>query len=56
MQDIFAFQREGFDGERVVGSLRPTGIRPSFNDKLLARGIDLPASWFGYDAEPGRLA
>jgi pilus assembly protein CpaF len=56
MQDIFAFQREGFDGERVVGSLRPTGIRPSFNDKLLARGIDLPASWFGYDSEPGRIA
>jgi pilus assembly protein CpaF len=56
MQDIFAFQREGFDGERVVGSLRPTGIRPSFNDKLVARGIDLPASWFGYDAEPERLA
>jgi pilus assembly protein CpaF len=56
MQDIFAFQREGFDGERVVGSLRPTGIRPSFNDKLLARGIELPANWFGYDSEPGRLA
>ncbi len=55
MQDIFAFQREGFEGERVVGSLRPTGIRPSFNDKLIARGIDLPASWFGYDSEPGRL-
>jgi pilus assembly protein CpaF len=56
MQDIFAFQREGFDGERVVGSLRPTGIRPSFNDKLAARGIELPASWFGYDSEPGRMA
>ena len=56
MQDIFAFQRDGFEGERVVGSLRPTGIRPSFNDKLTARGIELPASWFGYEAEQGRLA
>jgi pilus assembly protein CpaF len=54
MQDIFAFQREGFEGERVVGNLRPTGIRPSFNDKLIARGIELPASWFGYETEPGR--
>jgi pilus assembly protein CpaF len=54
MQDVFAFQREGVEGERVVGNLRPTGIRPSFNDKLMARGIELPASWFGYDAEPGR--
>jgi pilus assembly protein CpaF len=51
MQDIFAFQREGFDGERVVGNLRPTGIRPSFNDKLIARGVELPASWFGYESE-----
>jgi len=55
MQDIFAFQRDGFEGERVLGSLRPTGIRPSFNDKLIARGIDLPASWFGYETD-GRLA
>jgi pilus assembly protein CpaF len=54
MQDIFAFHREGFDGERVVGSLRPTGIRPSFNDKLIARGIDMPAAWFGYEPEPLR--
>ncbi|MGH2500017.1 MAG: CpaF family protein [Candidatus Limnocylindria bacterium] len=51
MQDIFAFQREGFDGERVYGSLRPTGIRPSFNDKLLTRGLELPAQWFGYEPD-----
>ncbi len=56
MQDVFAFHREGFEGERVVGSLRPTGIRPSFNDKLVARGIDMPASWFGYESESGRMA
>jgi pilus assembly protein CpaF len=55
MQDVFAFHREGFDGDRVVGGLRPTGIRPSFNDKLVARGIDMPAPWFGYDSEPGRV-
>ena len=54
MQDIFAFQRDGFDGERVLGALRPTGIRPSFNDKLIARGLELPASWFGYEDEPAR--
>jgi pilus assembly protein CpaF len=51
MQDIFAFHRDGFDGERVVGALRPTGIRPSFNDKLAARGLELPAAWFGYEPE-----
>jgi pilus assembly protein CpaF len=56
MQDVFAFHREGFDGERVVGALRPTGIRPSFNDKLVARGIEMPSSWFGYETEAGRMA
>lgn len=51
MQDIFAFHRDGFEGEHVMGGLRPTGIRPSFNDKLTARGIELPAAWFGYEPE-----
>jgi pilus assembly protein CpaF len=54
MQDIFAFQREGFEGDHVIGGLRPTGIRPSFNDKLISRGIELPAQWFGYEQEPVR--
>jgi pilus assembly protein CpaF len=51
MQDIFAFQREGFEGPRVVGSLRPTGIRPSFSEKLLARGLEVPSAMFGYDQD-----
>ena len=51
MQDIFAFHREGFDGQRVIGSLSPTGIRPAFGDKLLSRGLELHAAWFGYDTD-----
>jgi pilus assembly protein CpaF len=54
MQDLFAFQREGFEGDHVIGGLRPTGIRPSFNDKLTSRGIELPAQWFGYEQEAVR--
>jgi pilus assembly protein CpaF len=53
MQDIFAFHREGFDGQRVIGSLNPTGIRPAFGDKLLSRGLELHAAWFGYDTDRG---
>ena len=53
MQDIFVFMDSGFDGHRVVGALRPTGIRPSFTDRLEARGLAVPASWFGY--EPQKL-
>jgi len=51
MQDLFVFQRDGFDGQRVLGSLRPTGIRPAFSDQLTSRGLELPLNWFGYDGE-----
>ena len=51
MQDVFVFEREGFDGQRVLGGLKPTGIRPSFTEQLRARGLDLPLVWFGYDGE-----
>src|SRR5437899_3981425 len=51
MQDIFAFHRDGFEGEHVMGGLRPTGIRPSFNDQLTSRGLELPLNWFGYDGD-----
>ncbi len=51
MQDIYAFQRRGFDGDRVRGSLLPTGIRPAFAEKLIAHGLDVPAAWFGYGGQ-----
>src|SRR6266550_862127 len=51
MQDLFVFQRDGFDGQRVLGQLRPTGIRPGFSERLTSRGLDLPLIWFGYDGD-----
>ena len=48
MQDIFAFDNQGLHGDKVMGELKPTGIRPSFADRLAARGLDLPTGWFGY--------
>ncbi len=48
MQDIYSFQRRGFDGDKISGALLPTGIRPSFSEKLMAHGIAVPAAWFGY--------
>src|SRR5438128_2639196 len=51
MQDLFVFQRDGFDGQRVLGSLRPTGIRPAFSEQLTSRGLELPLNWFGYDGD-----
>jgi pilus assembly protein CpaF len=50
MSELFAFQREGIDGEgNVMGSLRATGIIPSFLKRLSYRGIDLPIEVFEPD-------
>ena len=47
MQDIFRFDRRGIDADgKVIGELKPTGIRPKFMEALNARGIDLAASIF----------
>ena len=49
MQDIFVFQQTGIEDGRVVGRLRPTGIRPKFMDRIEAMGIMLPPTMFGMD-------
>jgi pilus assembly protein CpaF len=47
MQDIFTFVRRGVGPSgRVVGTFRPSGIRPKFMDKLRVAGIMLPADIF----------
>jgi pilus assembly protein CpaF len=52
MQDIFNFVRKGIgpDG-RVIGSFRPSGIRPGFLDRLRVAGILLPAELFERSVE-----
>jgi pilus assembly protein CpaF len=47
MTDIFIFEQTGLEDGRVIGRLRPTGLRPKFMDKIEASGIHLPASIFG---------
>lgn len=47
MTDVFAFEQTGYDNGKVVGRLRPTGLRPKFMDKIEAAGIHLPPSIFG---------
>ncbi len=47
MMDIFVFEQTGLENGRVIGRLRPTGLRPRFMDKLEAAGLHLPASIFG---------
>jgi pilus assembly protein CpaF len=45
--DLFTFEQLGYDNGRIVGKLRPTGLRPKFMEKLEASGIHLPATIFG---------
>jgi pilus assembly protein CpaF len=47
MTDLFLFEQTAFENGKVIGRLRPTGLRPKFMDKIEAAGIHLPASIFG---------
>ena len=47
MMDIFLFEQTGFENGKVLGRLRPTGLRPKFMEKIEAAGIHLPPSIFG---------
>ena len=46
MQDIFVYNYTAMRDGRVIGALKPTGLRPKFIAKLRANGIDLPESVF----------
>ena len=47
MTDIFVFEQSGFEGGKIIGRLRPTGLRPKFMEKIETSGIHLPPSIFG---------
>jgi pilus assembly protein CpaF len=47
MSDIFEFEQTGIEAGKVIGRIRPTGLRPKFIEKIEASGIHLPASVFG---------
>ncbi len=50
LQDVFVYEQTGIDENgKIIGRLRPTGIRPKFIEKFEAQGIFLPASVFGAD-------
>ena len=47
LQDIFLFEQEAFDNGKVVGTIKPTGVRPKFMSKIEDAGIQLPPAIFG---------
>ena len=49
MQEIFLFEQTGLEGGKIVGRMKPTGIRPKFIDKFEAANIYLPPNIFGFN-------
>ncbi|MBV6395489.1 MAG: hypothetical protein HFACDABA_01065 [Anaerolineales bacterium] len=47
MTDLFVFEQTAIENGKVIGRLRPTGLRPKFMDKIESSGIHLPPSIFG---------
>jgi pilus assembly protein CpaF len=47
MTDIFNFEQVGYENGKVVGRLRPTGLRPRFMEKIEASGLTVHPSVFG---------
>ena len=43
LQDLYTFQVEAVAStNHIVGSLKPTGLRPGFLEKFARRGIEVP--------------
>jgi pilus assembly protein CpaF len=55
LQDLYTFDYSAGrdDSGRLLGQLKPTGIRPKFTDRLKELGIELPADLFAPDADHG---
>jgi pilus assembly protein CpaF len=47
LQDIFVFQQTGVENGKIVGRMKPTGIRPKFIHRFEVHNIYLPPNIFG---------
>jgi pilus assembly protein CpaF len=47
LTDLFVFEQTAITDGKVIGSLRPTGLRPKFMDRIEDSGVQLAPSVFG---------
>ncbi len=47
LQDVFVFEQTGVENGKIVGRMKPTGIRPKFVERFEASNIFLPPTIFG---------
>jgi pilus assembly protein CpaF len=55
MTNIFSFEMQGVENGKVLGHLRPTGLRPKSMEKIEASGLHLPPSIFGVGTARTRM-
>lgn len=54
LSEIFRFEQTGLENGRVIGRLRPTGLRPKCMNQIAEAGIMLPPSIFGIGSKGRR--
>jgi pilus assembly protein CpaF len=47
LQDVFLFEQEAYENGKILGAIKPTGVRPKFMPKIEEAGVVLPPSIFG---------
>ncbi len=50
-QDVFVYEQTGMQDGKIEGTLKPTGIRPTFMGKFRSSGVPLPPGEFGIPPE-----
>ena len=52
LTDLFQYEQTGFEEGKLIGSLRSTGLRPGFMDRIEAAGVHVPPAIFGIGTRP----
>jgi pilus assembly protein CpaF len=47
LSDLYVFEQTGLEAGKVIGQIKPTGLRPKFMGRIERAGIHLPPSVFG---------
>jgi pilus assembly protein CpaF len=47
LQDVFTFEQTGQENGKIIGAIKPTGIRPKFIERFESHSIYLPPNIFG---------
>ena len=54
LQHIFRFEEQGEEDGKVIGCLKPVGIRPNFCNRLATHGFELPPTMFMPNKTPAQ--